>query len=285
MRLSLCVRLQSENKGVGMTIGFPEAQAAFEKEYGFFIDEIERVHSLANKLFRHEQIRLVKESDKYIFILAFAANEDFHELFVLAGNGLSVGALKILRGMYEKVITALYLANHPDKTADFAAFCAVDTYRITMRLPVDLRESFLSAARVREIEEDYREVEPRFTNPRTKKIRRSWTPLSLDQLAKEAKDDLDGVYGPLHEAYAPAFVLPSCYIHASLTDLVGRVSSDDEVMHIVDHKTRSPRSTLFHAHLLLLRLFNRVNSHFKWDLNSEVNAVLEGFERCWNRPK
>jgi hypothetical protein len=164
--------------------------------------------------------------------------------------------------MYEKVVTALYLANHPDKSADFAAYRAVQWYRLLTRIPVNVRDSLLGPERVKEIEEDYQEAVPRFTNPTTKKIRASWTLIPLDELAKQAKDELDGIYRPLHEAYTPAFAFPSCFIHASLTDLLGRVETENGLTYIADNKARSPQSTLFHAHLLLLRLFNRLNSHF-----------------------
>ena len=106
--------------------------------------------------------------------------------------------------------------------------------------------------------------------------------IPLDELAKQAKDELDGIYRPLHEAYTPAFAFPSCFIHASLTDLLGRVETENGLTYIADNKARSPQSTLFHAHLLLLRLFNRLNSHFSLGLNSDVKDALEGFEPCWN---
>jgi Family of unknown function (DUF5677) len=48
------------------------------------------------------------------------AVDEFSEVVVLAGNGWGVGALKILRGMYELVVIAAYIAKAPEASRAFA---------------------------------------------------------------------------------------------------------------------------------------------------------------------
>ena len=49
-----------------------------------------------------------------IFYLSYIVWEDLNEILVLSSNGLMRGAMKILRGMFERTVTLSYLALHPD---------------------------------------------------------------------------------------------------------------------------------------------------------------------------
>jgi hypothetical protein len=53
--------------------------------------------------------------DKIIYLLSRQVYEDFNEILLLCANGLSTGAMKILRGMYERAVTVCYLQTHPEK--------------------------------------------------------------------------------------------------------------------------------------------------------------------------
>ena len=55
-----------------------------------------------------------------ILYLGRTASDDFGELLVLVGNGYGIGALKVLRGMYERMVTAAFLAKNPSEARSFA---------------------------------------------------------------------------------------------------------------------------------------------------------------------
>jgi hypothetical protein len=57
--------------------------------------------------------------DRLIFYLGRLCVEEFNEILVLAGDGYGVGALKLLRGMYERSVAAHYLHLHPELIDDF----------------------------------------------------------------------------------------------------------------------------------------------------------------------
>lgn len=48
-------------------------------------------------------------TDRLVFFLGRIAAGDFGEIIVLSGSGRGIGAYKILRGMYELVVHAVYL--------------------------------------------------------------------------------------------------------------------------------------------------------------------------------
>ena len=247
---------------------FHKAQERFASEYGFFIAEGERIASIVNKIFARDQITLPTAADTCMFLLGYEAWKDFEELVVLAENGLSRGALKSLRGMYEKVVTALYLSNHPEKAAAFSAYASVQQHRLLSELPVEMQDTALGAERANEIEQEYAQVKSQF------KREDKWTSLPMKDLAKQAGDDLEG-------AYAPAYALPSCFVHASAAALKRRVRNENGVMRLVD-EAGSPESTLYHAHLLLLKLLRRLDSRLQFGLQSEIEDAIQRFSHCWN---
>src|SRR5881397_1643886 len=68
--------------------------------------------------------------DGVIFFTGRFCVEDFMEIVLLCGNGYGAGALKILRGMYERAVTACYLHQHPEEVEAFLNFYWVDRHRL-----------------------------------------------------------------------------------------------------------------------------------------------------------
>ncbi len=64
------------------------------------------------------------------------------EILLLCGNGYGVGAMKILRGMYERLVTGRYLDAHPEETDTFFDFYHVSQYKLAQAI----RDKFDEAA-------------------------------------------------------------------------------------------------------------------------------------------
>ena len=64
-------------------------------------------------------------TDLIVYTLGRIAIDDFSELMVLGGNGWGIGALKILRGMYERVVNrdiSRRILNHRDNSREKFGF-------------------------------------------------------------------------------------------------------------------------------------------------------------------
>ena len=61
------------------------------------------------------KLETVTAADKVIFYLGRLAVEDFSEILLNASNGYGVAGLKLLRPMFEKVITMMHLIRQPDE--------------------------------------------------------------------------------------------------------------------------------------------------------------------------
>lgn len=59
--------------------------------------------------------------------------EDFNEVLLLCGNGYGIGAEKLIRGMYERAVTLVYLHQHPEYADDFLDYHKV---AVATHLPV-----------------------------------------------------------------------------------------------------------------------------------------------------
>lgn len=57
--------------------------------------------------------------DRFIFIAGHLSVDDFMEIFTMAGNGEGYGAEKLLRSMFERVVTLKYPYAHPDEFEEY----------------------------------------------------------------------------------------------------------------------------------------------------------------------
>ena len=138
---------------VPIAVGDAEAQANFLKEHQAFLIEHEELHRLFETVFCRqlnappdaevERIRRLPDSDpevlefdnkvladRIVFYLGRIAADDFGELLVLSGNARGIGAYKILRGMYERVVTMAYIAKNPSEARPFADDVAIKKWKL-----------------------------------------------------------------------------------------------------------------------------------------------------------
>src|SRR5581483_1995756 len=68
--------------------------------------------------------------DKVVFFLGNEAVEEFGEVLVLAGNGYGTGAQKIVRGMFERMVTLSHLIRNPEDSDAWVDFGDVSDHRL-----------------------------------------------------------------------------------------------------------------------------------------------------------
>jgi hypothetical protein len=54
-------------------------------------------------------------AEDIVFDIGQACRDDFGEVVMLTSHGLGSGGMKLLRGMFERAITAAYLIKNPEK--------------------------------------------------------------------------------------------------------------------------------------------------------------------------
>jgi hypothetical protein len=117
-------------------VGDFEAQTQFIKRNAAFLREFPELSKLYDKVFirslelpdetKRQQLMVLPDdhpevvafedkamADLVIFYLGRMATDDLGEILILSGNGRGFGAYKIVRGMYERIVTSMYMEKNP----------------------------------------------------------------------------------------------------------------------------------------------------------------------------
>lgn len=140
-------------------VGDAEAQQKFLQKNKEFLREHAEIHALLKKVFvrslvnsraerqmeeigeglslTETEVNAVEDrrmAEPVVFYLGRAAADDFGELLILCGNGRGIGAYKILRGMYERVVTAAFIAKNPSEGRLFLSYSFIQREKLWNRL-------------------------------------------------------------------------------------------------------------------------------------------------------
>jgi hypothetical protein len=209
-----------------IVVGDTDIQESFRRVFDNFLREIEKRQSLIERIFyRTEDFAAMPLLKRYMYVFGVRSYQDFKEILVLMEHGLPTGALKIVRGMYERVVTCIYFSKNANSVEDFAAYDAVHKRKLLMRLPKEVFEGLLPPETSRKVEDEYKAVKARFTKVMCECGREglmpSWSQLDTYSLALKADKQLANLYGA-------AFLLPTLHIHSTAAGALGDVEVTPE---------------------------------------------------------
>jgi hypothetical protein len=124
-------------------VGDPEEWRQFAISHREFLRCAQQLFDTGDLLF-NRTFRPKSAADHAVFGLCFLCFEDFREIYTLAGNGFGFGAAKILRGMFERVVTATYLQKNPVLAPRFLSFEHIRQYKLAQPLFEANGEEFMS---------------------------------------------------------------------------------------------------------------------------------------------
>jgi len=178
------------------------------------IRAIENLYGTAKQVFLRTLVSNVP-ADRIGFYLGRICVEEFSEIFLLAGNGHGIGALKILRGMYERAVISAFILANPNQADAFLAYDKVNKHKAYMHAKkLGEHGPQLSPQTVKRIEDEFDSVKPMFL--RGTRVRGSWTELDTASLARKA--------GPGYEVlYFNAFYKPTLELHTTAASMMGRL--------------------------------------------------------------
>ncbi len=164
---------------VRVGIVLPQEAEAFIERHARFFQALPRLQSLLNRAFIRT-FRPSSQAEGVIFVLGRMAVEDFMEILILAGNGYGIGAEKLLRGLFERVLTCKYLSHHTDEITLFLEYDYVNVHRLTYHAKaagIDLSERF-KPMELADAEKQYERVKANYPQ-------NSWTKKDLATIAGE----------------------------------------------------------------------------------------------------
>lgn len=211
-----------------------------------------------------------KETDDaglVLLTLLTSSLPDFDDVMTLCSKDAHWGAVKLLRCLYEKVVTLKYIAENPIEADAFLDFDAIDWHNI---LPaIHKQYGFqMSDQGQRNLDERYEQAKVRFKQESCSECgmrkRTTWTPLSMQDMAKKARLDY---------LFLEAYLIPSKYIH---TTHFGARSQAGDRMTPMYNIIKASHSIALESILTHQRYF-----HGKPIGSEEIASVVQDFFQIW----
>src|SRR6266851_3044398 len=289
-----------QRKGKAMSempigVGDAEAQKQFLRKYEAFLKEHGEVRALLTKTFIRrlassstEQGEEIDDTsldkrmaDVVVFYLGRIAADDFGELLVLCGNGRGIGAYKILRGMYERVVTAGFIAKNPSEARLFLSHSFIEREKLWNRLKkiVPNTEDKRTPEQVKEFEYECQEARGNLKSSICKRCNQpitqeAWTRKSLEEMAEKTD-------GNLAVSYSYCYVIPTFHLHATAYGREARIQKTETGFTYKETSEEEARKALLYGHGLVLRLLKLQNNYFNLGLDDEIETRWNAFPTIW----
>jgi hypothetical protein len=266
---------------IQIDFGFPEEWQEFESRNKRFFARLANLEKAFEVALRRNVITPLLV-DRVIFLFGRLCVEDFREILLLAANGYGFGAFKILRGLYERAVTAAYLSDHPEEVDAFLNFHRVSQYKLANSLRKSYGDDILSAEAIGEIVTGYRRVKDQFlvTDCKkcgTKRPNHTWSKLDFVSMACKS--------GALSRLIVPAYYIPLGHAHATVQSFLSRLEETPSSEGVEFNPSSQPDQAdmaLLVAHQVMLGVLETQDKHFKPEgLTDAVHLSLQDFEYIW----
>jgi hypothetical protein len=258
----------------------PAARAFTERNKGFW-GHLERVLAIANRCFGREIPS--ERGEHLLFKLGDVCRDDFLEIAFLAVNGHGVAAHKLLRGLYERAVTAEYLRRKPEKVERFLEYGLVQDWRSVKRaldiIPrAEFDETMGAGLTVADFEAGYKRVKTAFPGRRCdhcdkplKGDAMGWD-IDFTSMAMKCSEPGDDVFGKL---FLICYTMSTLYIHATPWSAFGAVRAPKE------EGVDVAEMALISATLVFIRALKTQDEAFSLGLGDEIKHCFDEVSTVW----
>lgn len=258
--------------------GTPEQWKSFAERNAAFGERRRRIENACNVILN----RTLRDSSlmgKAVFFAGHRIVDDFMEIAVLAGNGEGRGAQKLLRPMFEQLVTVKYLIKHPDQFDQYWNYFPIDRRRLAKMIESTLGPGVLDAPTMAAVEAEYQKVKARFEVTDCKKcgtvrVNHTWTPVDLVTMAKDV-----GVEVFLTHAYYLPLDQSHPKVGGVLSRLVETASGGIEAAPRLAPEVADEALRVAHG-MLILALGAQVD-YFKLESGPLVEELDHDFKEIW----
>lgn len=303
---------QSPPQGFSITFGDPIQQQQFAHEYMSFLLEWRELQEfvkevMLNRIFHPPDIEPLKDladndplvlaaEDRYkadisSFMMARIAVDDFSELLTLASNGWGNGAMKTLRGMYERIVTSAYVALFPEVSRSLVDSTWTQQWKVWKRavsLKPDIADE-VPQDTIEELQQRAAEAQARHEESICKKCKQliqvhAWTKVDLETMAKKVDEKLTELnlpHGSLADYYLRCYLQPTAIAHATGTSVNEKFEFVDGQWTYKMDSSRERRQAMMFGHAILLMLLGRQAQHFSYGLDDKLAVRVKAFRKTW----
>jgi hypothetical protein len=254
-----------------VTFGLPEEWADFRGRHPVFLDRVANLFSACRIAF--DRTAYTSEPlDRAIYFSGRLCLEEFNEILLLCGNGYGVAALRLVRGMYERTVTARYLSKHPEETDNFFEFHWVSQHRLMKAIETTMGSALLGEEKTREVEQHFRRVKERFMvtdcgECKSTRLNYTWSKLDFVSMARDS--------GEIGQLIVPAYYLPTKEAHSTVGAILSRLDKGKTGLEFDGGAQRKRADdALITAHNVILDNLALQEQHFK------LNALEKPLQTC-----
>ena len=283
-----------------MHLGFanyPEWER-FNTNFPCFVDKQPFLEALRDKMFVRK-IHPTHQADYIIYGLGRVCVEDFEQILNLCGNGFGMGAMQLLRSMYERQVTAAFISKYPNEWDAFATYDAIHTRKLVQQFKVVYEDapailnSIVSEEEQAKIDEQKQQVKRSFMKTKCRKCKTeelmfSWNKLDVGTMAGS------GHQPALKDLFPYSYFLPLLMSHSTFKSVEARVEfkEDGSFSFESDGQRNAVKKALVFGHHLLIHVFDLQNdpvllislcttkSHFPNSRLSSTGQII----KCMRRP-
>jgi hypothetical protein len=276
---------EKEAPPLPIVFGYQEEWSAFGARHSEFLQRFANIGKAVNVAFQRT-FYSTELLDRTLYFLGRLVVEEFMEVLLLCGNGYGIGAQKLVRGMYERAVTARYLRDHPDEVDNYLAFHKVVDHKLLKAVQSSMGHHVFSHAQTEKIERDFEEVKGRFMvsdceTCKTSRLNHTWSRRDLVSMARMS--------GDLGKLIVPAYYQPTREAHSTMGAIFSRLDAeavDREEGLIFDGAAQRDRAddALISSHNIMLNVLDLQKEYFHLDeLEPLLQTRLEDFMVIWRK--
>jgi hypothetical protein len=220
--------------------------------------------------------------ERTVYFLGRLAVEEFMEILLLCANGYGIGAQKLVRGMYERAVTARYLYKYPDEVRNYLDFNRVTDHKSLLAIQSTMGHDVFSPEQTVKIERDFEAVKGQFMvsdckTCKTTRLNHTWSKVDIVSMARMSDENLWSLI-------VPAYYLPTREFHSTMGAIFSRLDPEaaarDEGL-IFDGAAQRDRAdqSITTAHNLLLNVLDLQRECFHiQELEPLLQTCFEDFK-------
>ena len=222
--------------------------------------------------------------NEILFLMVGACYTEYEEILLLSLNGYGSGGTKLLRALYERVVTMLYLMKHPDKIQQFIDYTHVHWNKLLIEADMDGVAKELSEKRREEIVANFAGVKDQFSEPRCTettcknssktRLQGSWTKKPVPTQAREVVPELGLVC-------FQSYLMPTFFLHTTLWGISQQIREHENgkrELHNKEMERAFAQRAVVLASTLMGHLAYGVLEHLKLELREASARMMEAIK-------
>lgn len=216
-----------------------------------------------------------------IFYLGVMACDDFNAVLILGGNGAGFASFVHLRSIYERLVTAMYIAKKPSEARRFAESCPGYKLNFLTRLleVVPEAKTRYDDAFIEQVRKDAEAVKAKQKESICKECKQpkpqaAWTKASLDSMAREVDPELEKLYGVI-------YLEGTSQVHANSLGMEQRLVETESGYKYKGISENEASLAVQFAHRLLLKFIDMQNRHFGLGHEQTIGERFAAYNAIW----